>query len=70
VIPYEGRYDAQPLGIFTSEGKNNLKYLTQSNLAKLNAQVRDIKRLRSANHGNILVVATNNDRLLFYGFNN
>jgi hypothetical protein len=69
VIPYEGRYDAQPLGIFTSEGKNNLKYLPQSGLAKLNVQVRDIKRLRSAYHGNIFVVATNNDRLFFYGIN-
>ena len=70
VIPYEGRYDAQPLGIFTGDGKNNLRYAPQSNLLKLNAQVRDIKRLRSAKHGDVLVVAPNDDSLLFYKVNN
>ena len=66
VIPYEGRYDAQPLAIFTATG-NNLRYVPQSNLIKLNAQVRDIKWLRTVSNRNILVVATNNDRLRFFG---
>ena len=66
VIPYEGRYDAQPLGVFTNDGKR-LNYVPQSNLVQLNAQVRDIKWIRTAANRNILVVATNNDRLRFYG---
>ena len=64
VIPYEGRYDAQPLTVFNREAK----YVHQSNLINLNAQVRDIKWLRTASDRNIVVVATNNDRLRFYGF--
>jgi hypothetical protein len=66
VIPYEGRYDAQPLTVFNREGK----YVPQSNLINLNAQVRDIKWLRTASNRNIVVVATNNDRLRFYGLKN
>ena len=65
VIPYEGRYDAQPLGIFGSDGQR-LSYVHQSNLIKLDAQVRDIQWIRTASNKNILVVAGNNDRLRFY----
>ena len=65
MIPYEGRYDAQPLGIFGSDGQR-LSYVHQSNLIKLDAQVRDIQWIRTASNKNILVVAGNNDRLRFY----
>ena len=69
VIPYEGRYDAQPLAILASDGKNNLQYVQQSNLLQLNIQVRDIKRLRNTTHGDVLLVAPNNDTVLFYKVN-
>lgn len=68
VIPYEGRYDAQPLALFSSSRKNGIQCMPQSNLAKLKEQVRDIKWLRTTTRGDVLVIATNNDSLLFYGF--
>ena len=66
VIPYEGRYDAQPLALFQTK-KNNIEYIPQANLAELRGQVRDIKRFRTANHGDVIVVTCNNDGLFFYG---
>jgi len=65
VTPYEGRYDAQALALATA-GNNNLDYLGQQNLAAVKGEVRDIKWLRTAGNKKILVVARNNDRLLFY----
>lgn len=67
VIPYEGRYDAQPLALFRSDGKGGLEALHQSSLSKLNVQVRDVKWIRSINNQHLLVVASNNDSLNFYG---
>ena len=64
VIPYEGRYDAQPLTLFGSSG-NNVNYIHQSNLAEQKGQVRDIKKIHTGKYGDILVVARNNEKLLF-----
>jgi hypothetical protein len=64
VIPYEGRYDAQPLALFGSSG-NNVNYIHQSNLAEQKGQVRDIKKIHTGKYGDILVVARNNEKLLF-----
>lgn len=66
VIPYEGRYDAQPLALFNTTKNNTVNYLHQSNLAQLKEQVRDLKWLKTAKQGNVLVVAGNNSNLLFY----
>ena len=65
VTPYEGRYDAQALALATA-GNNNLDYLGQQNLDAVKGEVRDIKWLRTAGNKKILVVARNDDRLLFY----
>jgi len=69
VIPYEGRYDAQPLALFNAAKNNTINYSPQSNLAGLKEQIRDLKWLHTAKHGDVLVVARNNSSLMFYGFN-
>ncbi|MDB5246396.1 MAG: RNA-binding protein, partial [Segetibacter sp.] len=69
VIPYEGRYDAQPLALFNIN-RNAVNYITQQNLAQLKEQVRDVKMLRTAKYGDVVVVAGNNTGLRFYGFKN
>jgi hypothetical protein len=69
VIPYEGRYDAQPLALFSSNKQNKIHYLPQTNLSALKEQVRDIKWLRTE-QGNVLAIAANNTGLLFYSFQN
>jgi len=69
VIPYEGRYDAQPLAMFSC-GKNNvLNYLHQPDLAAVKGQVRDTKLLRSPKYGTVLIAGRNNDKPLFFGIN-
>ena len=68
VIPYEGRYDAQPLGLFSVTKNDSVSAILQANLARLKAQVRDIKWLRTKS-GNLLVVAANNEPLRWYQYN-
>ncbi len=63
VIPYEGRYDAQALAIIKTNGKNNIHFMLQPEVAALKGQVRDIKWLNTT-AGGILAVARNNERLL------
>ena len=66
VIPYEGRYDAQPLGLFGFK-KNNVVYaIPQQNLSAEKGQFRDIKWIRTKDGANSLVAARNNASLLFY----
>jgi hypothetical protein len=61
VMPYEGRYDAQPISLLTLDGKKNLVSLPPYDFSRLNCQVRDIKWM-----GDILLIAANNDSLLFF----
>ncbi|MFL5789450.1 MAG: VCBS repeat-containing protein [Flavisolibacter sp.] len=68
VIPYEGRYDAQPLALINCNKNNNIDYIHQTGLSSVKGQVRDIKWIRTAKHGNVLMVARNNSELLFYGY--
>jgi hypothetical protein len=68
VIPYEGRYDAQPVTLFAINKENKILNMPQQNLLSLKGQVRDIKWLRTAKR-NILIVAQNNGPLLFYKYN-
>jgi enediyne biosynthesis protein E4 len=63
VIPYEGRYDAQALSIFKIDGRNNIRFIPQPELASVKGQVRDIKWLKTV-AGNIMAVARNNDKLM------
>lgn len=65
VIPYEGKYDAQPLALFNSTKDKKINYLYQPGILDLKEQVRDIKWLRTTS-GNVMTVAANNSGLLFY----
>lgn len=66
VIPYEGRYDAQPLALFSVDKTGTIKYIPQANLSSLQAQVRDIKIIKNSAGADELVVAVNHGPLIFY----
>jgi hypothetical protein len=65
VIPYEGRYDAL-LPTFFTFGKQANVGSVYSNLPSIRGEVRDAKWLNYAGGDKILVVARNNDKLLFF----
>jgi len=65
VIPYEGRYDAQPAALFTFNKKDSFNYIPQQNLADIKGQVRDLKWLRTAKYGNVIMIARNNNSIIF-----
>lgn len=65
VPPYEGRYDAQPVALFSCKKNKNIKAIPQANLSAIKGQFRDIKTLRTAKYGRIIAVAGNNEKLLF-----
>ena len=65
-IPYEGKYDALCPTIF-SYTKN--KFNTEAILPDVKGEVRDMKWLNTINGGKLLVIARNNDSLLFYKLN-
>jgi hypothetical protein len=69
-IPYEGRYDAQALALFTIKKNNEVSCMVQKDLASVSGQVRDIERLNSGRFGSVLVVAENNSGLSFYSTKN
>ncbi len=66
VIPFEGRYDAQALALFSGDKNENINFENQPRLSGIRGEVRDIKWLKSAQYGNIMVVARNNEKLLFF----
>ncbi|MDE3145635.1 MAG: VCBS repeat-containing protein, partial [Bacteroidota bacterium] len=66
VIPYEGRYDAQPLAMMKIKKDKTIDYVHQSNLLDIKGQVRDLQWIRSANQNNYLLVARNNESILTY----
>jgi enediyne biosynthesis protein E4 len=63
VIPYEGKYDALFPTLFSP---NETKWSISGTLPEIRGEVRDIKWLKAANGKKIMVVARNNDKLLFY----
>ncbi|MEO9021139.1 MAG: VCBS repeat-containing protein [Ginsengibacter sp.] len=65
VIPYEGRYDAQPLSYFNIDSNKLVKVVNQQNLAAVDGEIRDIKWLKSAKFGKIILVAINDKKILF-----
>jgi len=65
VLPYEGRYDALYPSFF-SYNTNSAQFIQSSILPDVKGEVRDMKWLETANGGKILVIARNNDSLLFY----
>jgi len=66
VIPYEGRYDAQPLAMFGIDKSNAITYFPQTVLSGVKGQVRDLKLIKTAKNGEAIIVARNNDSLLLY----
>ena len=65
VIPYEGRYDAQPVAIFTLRPDKTITFFHQQELSAINAQIRDIKWIYSGEKNKKLVIAANNSPLRF-----
>jgi hypothetical protein len=63
VIPYEGRYDAQPFALFRSYKNNSIQAMPQANLAAIKGQFRDIKWLQSIKHGPLVLAAGNNEKM-------
>ena len=66
VIPYEGRYDAQPLAMFTVGENNSLHAVPNQNLSSVKGQFRDLKWINTVGDKSIMVAARNNDSLLFF----
>lgn len=65
VIPYEGRYDAQPLAIFGINNKRNITPVEQPNLHSVKGQVRDIKWITGSS-SKTLLVARNDASILSF----
>lgn len=64
VIPYEGRYDALQPGMF-SFSKTDKQFQYEAQLAAITGQARDAKWINHAGGGKLLVLARNNQSLLF-----
>ncbi len=65
-IPYEGRYDGQPLAAFSVNRQKTISYLKSTRLSSTKGQIRDIQRLKSKAAEPLFVVARNNETLLFF----
>ena len=65
VMPYEGRYDAL-YPTFFSFDKYSSRFNLSSILPETSGEVRDIKWLNATGGDKILLMARNNDSLLFY----
>jgi hypothetical protein len=68
VLPYEGRYDALYPTQF-SYNTEKAQFNQSLALPETKGEVRDMKWLSTANGHKILVIARNNDSLLFYKMN-
>ena len=64
VIPYEGRYDALQPTFFSYDNQQG-KFKYGSELASIMGQARDAKWINYAAGGKILVIARNNQPLIF-----
>jgi len=65
VLPYEGRYDALFPTLFSYDKKDNL-FDQISILPEASGEMRDAKWLNTSGGKKILILARNNDSLLFY----
>jgi enediyne biosynthesis protein E4 len=65
VLPYEGRYDAL-MPTFFSFDREEARFSQGPLLPDVRGEIRDLKWLRSAKYGEILITARNNDSLLFF----
>ena len=64
VIPYEGRYDAAAFNLLLNINGKLVNTTSKSNIT-ITGEVRDIKKLRSANNGSIYVISRNNEPCIF-----
>lgn len=64
-VPYEGRYDAQPVSMFSASTKDGLRYIHQPNLLNIKGEVRDLKWIRTKAFGDLLLVMRNNMSPIF-----
>ncbi|MGC4036470.1 MAG: VCBS repeat-containing protein [Chitinophagaceae bacterium] len=69
VTPYEGRYDAQALGLFSANASKAIRFIQQPSLSQVKGEVRDLKWLNTIKNGRLLLVARNNLPLLFFKLN-
>ncbi|MBC6491241.1 VCBS repeat-containing protein [Flavihumibacter stibioxidans] len=69
VIPYEGRYDAMVPTTF-SFASDKSTIVSGAALPLVSGEIRDFKWLRKAGGGELLVIARNNDSLIFLKQNN
>jgi hypothetical protein len=65
VIPFEGRYDALSPTFFSFNKESN-NFQTGSIMPSVSGEIRDIKKLKGANGKEIVVMARNSERLLFF----
>jgi hypothetical protein len=65
VLPYEGRYDAMPLQLFSTNTSSVVTIIPQENLLSVKGQVRDLQWI-NAGHQKLLLVARNNERLMAF----
>ena len=64
VIPYEGRYDAlRPTGFYFDKTKNT--FVTNFSVEGIDGEVRDAKWINYAGNNKVLVLARNNQQLVF-----
>jgi enediyne biosynthesis protein E4 len=64
VLPYEGKYDALQPSCFSFNNKTG-QFNFQSILSSINGEVRDAKWINYARGKKVLVIARNNDQLIF-----
>jgi hypothetical protein len=64
VIPYEGRYDAQPFALFRGRKDNSIEPIAQQNLLAIKGQFRDLKWLQTKRYGSIIVAGENDGGVL------
>jgi len=65
VLPYEGRYDALCPTIF-SYNTHQSQFNQPSILPEVSGEIRDMKWINTAGNNKVLIMAKNNDSLLFY----
>lgn len=69
VMPYEGRYDALLPTIFSFD-KQSSKFKLVSGLPDIGSEVRDAKWINGPGNSKVLILARNNDALVFLKANN
>lgn len=65
VIPYEGRYDAQTPVFFFFDNKAN-RFVINADMPSVYGEVRDIKTVTYPDGSSGIIIARNNEGLLFY----